>query len=205
MTGSRPRIDGTAVAAIAAGTLFLWAALKGRSVLSTVQAVIHGQAPKTAAAADPITGTSPAATAPAGSGADVAAAAMKYDGTHNYHYGAPPPDGEVDCSSWATDVIGRDCGLPVPGGIWAKATANGTQHGPSTLSYLAWTGAKTVGHHSSAAEPGDLAVWQTHMGIVTGPNQMISAQDPAAGTGTSQIDGAIPGELLFIRRMTAVA
>lgn len=92
-------------------------------------------------------------------------------------------------------------GLPIPGGSWADATRNGTEHGPNTLSWLAWSGAETVGHHSSAAQPGDLAVWQTHMGIVTGPNEMVSAQNPADGTRQSSIDGFIRGEFLFIRRI----
>jgi cell wall-associated NlpC family hydrolase len=196
------RTDGLALAMIGAGALFAYAGIRGKSVPAALTALITGKSPATAAAANPITGVSGSgATSPVGSTSEIAAAALKYDGTHNYKFGAPPPAGMVDCSSWATDVIGHDCGLPVPGGTWAKVTNNGTTHGPDTIEYLSWSGAETVGHHSSVAQPGDLAVWQTHMGIVIGPNQMISAQDPAHGTGKSVIDGAIPGELLFIRRI----
>jgi cell wall-associated NlpC family hydrolase len=199
------RTDGLALAMIGAGALFAYAGIKGKSVPAALSALITGKSPATAGTANPITGSSgsggTAPGSPVGSTSEIAAAAMKYDGTHNYDFGAPPPPGKVDCSSWATDVVGHDCGLPVPGGTWAEVTKNGTVHGPDTISYLGWSGAETVGHHSSVAQPGDLAVWQTHMGIVIGPNQMISAQDPALGTGKSVIDGAIPGELLFIRRI----
>lgn len=197
------RTDGLALAMIGAGALFAYAGIRGKSVPAALTALITGKSPATAATANPITGTSASggSGSPVGSTSAIASAALKYDGQHNYKFGAPPPAGEVDCSSWATDVIGHDCGLPVPGGTWAEVTKNGTVHGPDTVEYLAWSGAETVGHHSSVAQPGDLAVWQTHMGIVTGANEMISAQDAARGTGTSIIDGAIPGELLFIRRI----
>lgn len=170
-----------------------------------MRSLVTGAAPLKQAQISPI-GTPTAAagspaSSPAGSTSAIVAAALKYDGTHNYHYGGPPPAGTVDCSSWVTDVLGHDCGLPVPGGSWAKVTGNGTSHGPNTVSYLTWSGAETIGHHSSAARPGDLAVWQSHMGIVIGPNQMISAQDEKLGTGKSIIDGAIPFEFLFIRRI----
>ena len=194
--------DGLGLGMIGAGGLILYAGVKGKSIPGAVQALVRGQSPATAPAAAQITGATASGTpgAPVGSISQIADAALKYDGTHNYHFGGPPPPGTVDCSSFASLVIGHDCGLPIPGGSWAQETSNGTTHGPTTISYLTWSGAETIGHHSSVAQPGDLAVWQTHMGIVIGPNQMISAQDPAAGTGKSVIDGAIP-EFLFIRRV----
>ena len=124
---------------------------------------------------------------------------------HPYIYGGNSNviDG-WDCSSFANWVIGHDEGLAIPGGSWAAETANGSQHGPATGSWLIWTGCTTIGHDGNLAQPGDLAVWQTHMGICTGPNQMVSAQDPANGTRVSAINGFIP-EILFIRRLKAVS
>lgn len=196
------RVDGIALAAIGAGSVFLYAGLKGKSIPGALQAIIQGHSPATAKTANPITGsTGTGGGTPVGSTSQIAGAAMAYDHQMIYKYAAPPPQEFYDCSSWASLVIGRDCGLPIPGGSWAQETSNGASHGPSTISYLAWSGAETLGHHSSVAQPGDLAVWQTHMGIVIGANEMISAQDEALGVGTSIIDGAIPGELLFIRRI----
>lgn len=166
-----------------------------------------GQSPKTVPQTYPINTPTPtggytvAATATSGavSNSAIVNAAMKYNGKHNYHYGGPPPIGTVDCSSWVSEVLGKDLGMNIPGGAWAKVTASGTQHGPDTLSYIAWSGATTVGHSASDAKPGDLVVWQTHMGICIGANQMISAQDEALGTGTANIHMA--GEVLFVRRI----
>jgi cell wall-associated NlpC family hydrolase len=80
---------------------------------------------------------------------------------------------------------------------------DGSVHGPATGSWIIWTGATTVGHDGNVAQAGDLAVWQTHMGICTGPNQMVSAQNPGSGTQVSSINGFI-NEFLFIRRLHAV-
>jgi hypothetical protein len=52
------KISGVAVAAAGGGAVFLFASLKGKSVLSSLQSLIRGQSPAGAAAAAPITGTS---------------------------------------------------------------------------------------------------------------------------------------------------
>jgi cell wall-associated NlpC family hydrolase len=120
-----------------------------------------------------------------------------------YRWGGAPAvgTGNWDCSSFVNWVVGHDCGMAIPG--YAAGSYGGAEHGPATLSWLAWSGCTTIGHSGSAAQPGDLAVWQTHMGICTGPNTMISAQDPQNGTRISAIDGFISGELLYIRRLAA--
>ncbi len=48
-------VDGLALGAIGAGSLFLWAAVQGKSVTGTLQTLIKGGAPSTAPAANPIT------------------------------------------------------------------------------------------------------------------------------------------------------
>jgi len=67
-----------------------------------------------------------------------------------------------------------------------------------------WDGAVTIGHDGAQAQPGDLCVWQTHMGVALGGGKMISAEDPQQGTQIGEIgsgvSGFIPGELLFVRR-----
>lgn len=47
-------IDGLALGAIGAGSLFLWAAVQGKSVTGTLQTLIKGGAPGSAPAANPI-------------------------------------------------------------------------------------------------------------------------------------------------------
>lgn len=60
------RIDGVALATIGAGSLLLYAAVKGKSVLSTLQGVVQGKSPATATAANQIEAT--AAASAGGSG-----------------------------------------------------------------------------------------------------------------------------------------
>lgn len=55
-------IDGLAVAAVGAGSLFLYSSVKGKSVLGTLQALVKGGAPGSGPAADVIP-LAPAATA----------------------------------------------------------------------------------------------------------------------------------------------
>jgi cell wall-associated NlpC family hydrolase len=124
--------------------------------------------------------------------------AQKYVGKLRYVYGGPPPMGTVDCSSLASKVL-AESGINNPGGASYKS---GT-HGPNTLSYLSWSGAHTVGHHGADAMPGDLCIWQTHMGIAIGGGQMVSARSAQSSpnVGIDTIEGDIPGELLFVRRL----
>jgi cell wall-associated NlpC family hydrolase len=200
-------INGVALGALAVGSVIVYSAIKGKSILATTQAVITGTNPGTLPNANPIT----AVIAPAGSGLpgvasgvnigpggeqQIAATAASYIGKLRYLYGGPPPAGTVDCSSFASKVLAQN-GVPNPGG----AAFNPNVHGPTTLSYLVWNGATTVGHSGNVSIPGDLVVWQTHMGIAIGNGQFVSARDAAEGVGVDAIDGAIPGELLVVRRL----
>lgn len=200
------RVNGIAAAAIAAGVVFAYAGVKGYSIPQTLQNLVIGKSPAQQAQVTSI-GTPAGGSAGGGSGANsgstsgLAAVALSKVGKITYHFGGPPPPGTFDCSSFSSDCM-HEAGIDnIPGGTWEKVTNNGASHGPSTISYLSWSGAQTVGHHSSAAVPGDLCVWQTHMGICTGANEMVSAQNERDGCKKSQIDGFIKGELLFIRRI----
>lgn len=205
-------MDGIAIGSICAGSLLCYAAVQGKSVLATAQAIVQGKSPSGTPNANPITlpalPTGDASNLNQGVSATSSAisnAALKYAG-HEYIYGgAPGPSGTNgwDCSSFSNWVLNHDLGLPIPGfwgGQWPPTT-----HGPATGSYLLWNGAKTIGSGSSAinlAEPGDLCVWQTHMGIAIGNGSMISALNESLGTRVTTIASGAPGiELLFVRRL----
>jgi cell wall-associated NlpC family hydrolase len=200
-------LSALALSEIAAGAILAWSGIENASLKATVTSLISGKAPRPSTGTDAIAQVAPVAAASSVASATTSSAiandALRYSG-HAYLFGgAPGPDGSRpwDCSSFASWVLGHDLGFALPGGSWASVTASGAEHGPSTISYLSWSGAQTVGHTASVAQPGDLLVWQTHCGFCIGPNEMISAQDEALGTGTSVITGAIPGELLFVRRV----
>jgi len=193
-------VKGTAVACVAVGSVLVFAGIKGYSIPQTVQDLVTGKTPLNQAQATPITG---GVSGGSGSGSQIATDALQYKGA-GYVWGGAPAQGtgNWDCSSFANWVIGHDLNMAIPG--YTAGSYTGQSHGPTTISWLAWTGCTTVGHSGSVAQPGDLAVWQTHMGIAIGNGQMISAENPQDGTQVSGIDGFITGEILFIRRLNAV-
>lgn len=196
---------GIAVAYASAGGIILYSGIKGATIADTLKAVLSGNLKVTPT--EPIGSASPAAssggTAPSGkatgSAAQAASDALRYEGS-GYVWGGAPGlgPGNWDCSSFANWVYGHDLGLAIPG--YSAGSYTGTVHGPATGDWILWGGLTTIGHDGSVAQAGDVCVWQTHMGIATGSNQMISAQDPQNGTQVSGIDGFIPGEELFVRR-----
>ena len=203
------KISGLALGSIFTGSVFLYAGLTGKSIPAALQLIVQGKDPRIAPTVKQITGSpggvatiGPVATLGSGSGQAIAADALRYQGA-GYVWGGAPAQGvgNWDCSSFANWVIGHDEGLAIP--FYRAGGYDGSTHGPATSAWLVWPGCDTVGSDGNAAEAGDLAVWQTHMGICLGPNQMISAQNPGSGTQVSAINGFI-SELLFIRRLKAV-
>ncbi len=195
-------INGVALAAIGFGGVFCFAGLRGYSVTHTLQMIISGQNPGKQTQTNPIgtpTATSANTMAATGGGGDPAGIAQGYVGKLQYVFGGPPPPGTVDCSSFVSKCLNQ-AGIANPGG----APFNANTHGPTTLSYLSWNGAVTVGHSATDAQRNDLCVWQTHMGIALGNGQFVSARDPAEGVGIDSISGDVPGELLFVRRLTSM-
>lgn len=148
-------------------------------------------------------------------GQDIAAAALRYKGQGYVYGGTGARPGDWDCSSFVSYILGRVLGLTLPGGSWATVTGNGTQHGPVVVTYATWTGAVTIAQADAAA--GDLVMWPGigtggHIGIVLGPNQMVSALDPIirgdaeSGTAVTSIEGFGPqGVPMIFRRVTATA
>ena len=59
---AKSRINGLALGSVAAGSVFLYAGIRGKSVLATIQGIIQGKAPGMAPAAAQISGT-PASSA----------------------------------------------------------------------------------------------------------------------------------------------
>ena len=206
-------LSGIGLVYTVAGGVLVWSGIRGETVGQTLRELARGNQPSglnqepVNTSAGPAVASSSSATAggiPGGTpgGSAIAGDAQQYAG-HAYLYGgAPGPNGTNpwDCSSFANWVLGHDLGMTLPGA--ASPGYSGASHGPNTTLYLAWGRAKTVGHSAGAAQPGDLLVWQTHMGIALGGGQMISALNPSLGTRVTSITGgAPPGEVLFVRRV----
>lgn len=215
-------INGLAVGAIAVGGLLTYSGIRGTGVSATLAGLIRGQNPAAVPQLNPIvgsvapdpgaasgaeSGTESPETNPTGGakGAEIAADALTHVGA-GYIFAGKPAQGEGhwDCSSFVNKIVGMDHGLPIPGIAAGKYT--GTSHGPTALMWQLWTGATTIGHTGAVAEPGDLCCWQTHIGIAIGGGEMVSARSAKDNppTGKNEIDKAIPGEVLFIRRMKAL-
>lgn len=179
------------------GVLFVYGAISGKPILSLLRAILHGQNPQDVKPTQQITSSGAVGgVGPTAAAGSIVGIAESYEGKLTYVFGGPPPPDTVDCSSFANKVL-AEAGVSDPGG----QPFNPNVHGPNTLSYLTWGGAVTVGHTSAVAQPGDLVVWQTHMGIAVGNGRMVSALNPTDGVKQTPIDGMIP-EFLFVRRLT---
>jgi cell wall-associated NlpC family hydrolase len=193
------QIDGIALAAIGAGVGLTYAGVKGVSVLGELQSVVRGKPPAASRQVHAITGAATTAAATPGSG-DVVSIALASQG-HAYAFGGAPGtsfENPWDCSS-AFNSWYYQAGLAIPPEPPFNA---GASHGPSTLTWLAWSGAATVGNRGTLAQAGDILVWQTHMGLALGDGQMISALNPSDGTKqTSITEAAPPLEVLFVKRL----
>lgn len=109
----------------------------------------------------------------------------------------------TDCSGMCNNWYGRIWKLAIPG--FPAGTYDGTEHGPSTVGWLDSVGQIVDVVDRSKAQAGDIACWQTHMGMCIDNVEFVSAANPSAGTIKAPIDGFIPGESLFILRLKSVA
>lgn len=179
-------INGVAVAAVGAGVVFVYSGVKGWSVLSTIQDVVAGKAPKESET-NVLTssGGGNGSTGPGGNtGNALADEALKYKG-HAYLYGGSPGPNAAnpwDCSSMVNSDASR-IGLPIPG--YGPGEYDGSTHGPPTGSWLIWPGLKRV--PVAQAQAGDIVIFAGHMGICINNKQMISALNPKDGTQVTNI------------------
>lgn len=208
-------VKGGYLLAAGGGALLLWAGFRGKKWTDALRAITKGQDPRATLTSYPITTSSAAFNTSSGeaavgasgaitqTGQAIASDAMSYNGAPYVWAGAPGPHGvgPWDCSSFCNAVIGRDLGLAIP--LYKPGSYHGQTHGPPTGVWLVWTGAFTIKKQDTA--PGDLCVWQTHMGIAISNDQYISAYDTQEGVRVKTIHGGGPfGEVVFIRRLKAV-
>lgn len=150
----------------------------------------------------PFPGRSPVVT-----GDQIAADALKWQGQGYVYGGSASRPGLWDCSSFVSWVLGHDLGLALPGGKWGGAGFPPDSHGPVVESYASWKGAITV----QSPARGDLVCFvgqgtSGHIGIVLGPDQMVSALDSSQGTLVTPITGyGPPGAPIVYRRVVAAA
>jgi cell wall-associated NlpC family hydrolase len=186
-----------------AGGVVILSGVKGWSISKTARDVLSGQNPKGQKPANPITGANYnvsgiVGSAGGGTNSAIANTALEYVG-FPYSWGGAPANGASDCSGFVNMIVGWFNGRAIPG--YAAGSYSGQSHGPATLAWLAWSGCTTI--PLSNAQPGDLAIWQTHMGIIVDNGQhMVSDLNPSLGTLETTISGgAPPGEKLFVRRL----
>ncbi len=188
-------INGVALTSISIGSIFIWSGIKGWNVSRTLGELIIGKMPSgmnVNVLTAPDSGSS-AVTGFTNSGA--ANDALQYQG-HAYSYGgAPGKNGQNtwDCSSFVNWVFGHDMKRAIPG--YSPGQYDGNVHGPPTGSWIGW-----MTHISqNQAQAGDLVVSATHMGIIIGPNQMISALNSKLGTRITPIAGYFTGPVFYGR------
>jgi cell wall-associated NlpC family hydrolase len=197
-------VPGVPLALVAGGGVLIYSGVENRPVADIFRSLAAGRPPQPGPfPAGPLIVSPDSPSGGTATGQQIAADALAYQG-HCYTYGgAPGTDGTGcwDCSSFCNWVIGHDLGLAIPG--FAGGTYTGATHGPPTGAWLLWTGVTRI--RVADAGAGDVFCWQTHMGIATGPDSMISAEDPQNGTrvATGNIATFMPGEVLFVLRLKA--
>jgi peptidoglycan DL-endopeptidase CwlO len=159
------------------GFMLIWSGVTNAGVLSTVQhlfmgvAPIPGQPQASLTKSSPIsfnTGTTPGVVSSGGGSSAIAADAMQYEGKIPYVWGGKDISG-WDCYGFLTYVLHHDMGYNLP---------NNTYTG--YLEFLAWNQQYQIS--PSEVQAGDIVIWPTHCGIAISPTQMISAENPSAGT-----------------------
>lgn len=174
------KINGIALAAIGAGSLFIWSGIKGWSLTATIGDVILGHRPHQSLQyaltnADATSGGTSGGTA-GNTSSQAANDALRYLG-HIYKYGgAPGRNGQSpwDCSSFCNWVFGHDMGAAIPG--YGPGKYDGSVHGPPTGSWAVWPGIRSIS--ASEVQAGDIVIWPTHMGIAISNTDMVSATGP---------------------------
>jgi cell wall-associated NlpC family hydrolase len=192
-----------------AGGVVAYAGVKGWGLGGTFRDIISGQNPNTnpvltAQITPGLSGAAGTAAygygtpgAASGSIAGIAESLIGFP----YVWGGAPATGGTDCSGLVNWAVGKLGGRSIPG--YRNGSYSGTTHGPNTLMWLAWLGTGITHIHQAEAQAGDLAIWQTHMGIIVDNGiSMVSDLNPSLGTRKTTIAGAAPpGEVLVCARL----
>lgn len=184
------------------GGVFLWSGIRGKKVTDVFRTLIAGGDPSKLPSLVLVEGvrnpTLKGGTQSIGAatGNQISDTAETYVGFPYLWGGKPALDQKADCSSFVNMIVGWFLQRDIPG--FKAGTYFGQEHGPNTLAWLAWNGAIRI-PTLAQARPGDIIVWQTHMGIIvqSGPNtqkaRMVSDLNPSLGTLETSIDGGSPG------------
>jgi cell wall-associated NlpC family hydrolase len=170
----------SAIGTAGLGFLLIWSGVTNAGVLSTVQHLFMGVAPipgqpqslpKFNATLGSVINT-PTQTLDTGSGTAsgsvIANAALKYEGKVPYLWGGKDANG-WDCYGFLTYVLHHDLGFNLPNNSYM-----------GYLEFLSWGQKYQISE--SEVQAGDIVIWPTHTGIAVSHTQMISAENPRAGT-----------------------
>jgi len=173
--------------------------LQGNGVPSPSGKVTTAQLAADVEANSPAGSGSGTAVLTSSTGSAIADAALKYVGA-GYVWGGPADrPGNWDCSSFTSYVLGHDLGMALPGGgKFGDPGYPPHAHGPTTLQYLLWGTPLNL----DQVRAGDLIVSSEHIGIAISGTQMVSAQDPALGTGIGGFPAGFPAGPPVYRRVS---
>lgn len=203
------QVDGIALGAVFAGSLFAYAGITGKSVPHALQAIVKGKSPKTAPQDQPITGGAVPVTGPGGgrtvtatTDSAIANDALSYVGKLGWSLGGSMNSGSPDCSGYVNGVIGRDLHMAIPG--VAAGAFDGSQHGPNSFVWMLWSGLVKITR--AEIQAGDILVWTSgigHIGIATSNTEMVSDLNPQLGVAVTQIDNTAAGVFFPFRLRAA--
>lgn len=189
----------TAIGTTGLGVVLMWSGVTNVGILSTVQHLFMGVKPipgqpQTLGKFNVTPGSlidyqsQPSPTSGGGAtGSAIANAAMKYVG-YRYVWGGKTPDG-WDCYGFLTYLLHHDLGYDLP---------NNTYMG--YLEFLSWGQKYRI--DEAQVQAGDIVIWPTHCGIAINSTEMISAENPRAGTQVAKFrDGGpdVPEPISFYR------
>lgn len=203
------QVDGIALGAVFAGSVFAYAGITGRSIPHAIQAIVQGKSPKTAPQDQPITGGAAPVTAPGGgrtiqasTDSQIANDALSYQGKLGWVLGGSMNSGSPDCSGFVNGVVGRDLKMAIPG--VAAGAFDGSQHGPNSFVWLVWGGVARISR--AEVQAGDILIWTSgigHIGFAISNTEMVSDLNPQLGVAVTQISDTATGVFFPFRLRAA--